>query len=278
VNHTEDGFTTPDGVRLYTQAWSPDGRPRAAIFLIHGLAEHSGRYAHVAAYLAERGYAVHGMDLRGHGHSEGLRGYIDSLDVFIGDLYQYFKTVRTATGDVPCFVLGHSMGALLSLIFAGRYQSEVAGVIVSGTAVRIGSAVPGYMKLIGQVLSRIAPKAPLMPIEAGTVSKDPLVRVAYETDPFNYRGKIRARLGAELLAMGDRAREAAAGLTIPVLLMHGGADTLADPAGLAELDGLVTSPDKTVRLYEGLYHEIFNEPEKAVVLGDVAAWLDAHSG
>ncbi len=277
MNHTEERFKTPDGVQLYAQAWSPEGQPRAVIFLIHGLAEHSGRYAHVAAYLAGRGYAVHAIDLRGHGHSEGLRGYIDSLDVFIGDLYQHFKTVKAAAGR-PCFVLGHSMGALLSLIFAGRYQAEVAGVIVSGTAVRIGSAVPPYMKLIGQVLSKVAPKAPLMPIEAGSVSKDPLVRVAYETDPFNYRGKIRARLGAELLAMGDQAREAAARLTIPVLLMHGGADTLADPAGLAELDGLVRSTDKTVRLYDGLYHEIFNEPEKAVVLGEVAAWLDAHSG
>jgi acylglycerol lipase len=277
------GTIARDGVKLFTQAWLPDGETpdgalRAVVFLVHGLAEHSGRYAHVGAFLAARGYAVYTMDLRGHGRSDGLRGYIAHTDVFLDDLHAYFQQVQAANPGRTIFILGHSMGAVLALIFAGRHQAELAGVVTSGAVIMAGAAIPGYIKLIAQVLSAVAPKAPVQALEAGTVSRDPAVCAAYDSDPLNYRGKIRARLGAELLTMGPRAVEAARGLTIPALVMHGAADTLSDPAGLDLLDQAMTMGDKTVRRWEGLYHEIFNEPEQAEVLGFVADWLDAHTG
>lgn len=276
------GAITREGATLFTQAWLPDGvppegDPRAVVFLVHGLAEHSGRYAHVGAFLVERGYAVYTQDLRGHGQSDGLRGYIAHTDVFLDDLYACFQQVRGANPESKVFILGHSMGAVLALIFAGQHQAELAGVVTSGAPILAGAAIPGYLKLIAQLLSRVAPKAPVQALEAGTVSRDPAVCAAYDSDPLNYRGKIRARLGAELLAMGPRALEAARGLAIPALVMHGGADTLSDPAGLDLLARALPEGGKTVRRWDGLYHEIFNEPEQAEVLGFVADWLDART-
>ena len=277
MKHTTGAIMTRDGARLFTQAWLPDGAPRGLVFLVHGLAEHSGRYAHVGAFLAERGYAVHAEDLRGHGQSEGLRGYIESTDVFLADLDAYFQQVRAANPGLKTFIVGHSMGAVLALIFARQHQAELAGIVTSGAPILAGEAVPGYLRLIARVLSRIAPTIPVQALEAGTVSRDPAVCQAYDSDPLNYRGKIRARLGAEVLAMGDRALAAARGLTLPALVMHGGADTLSDPGGLALLDKAIPAGDKTVRRWDGLCHEIFNEPEQAEVLGFVADWLDARA-
>ena len=277
MKHTTGAITTGDGTRLFTQAWLPDEAPRALVFLVHGLAEHSGRYAHVGAFLAGRGYAVYALDLRGHGQSEGLRGYIEHTDVFLADLDAYFQQVRTANPGLKTFILGHSMGAALALIFAGQHPAVLAGIVTSGAPILAGAAVPGYLRVIARVLSRIAPQMPVQALEAGTVSRDPAVSAAYDFDPLNYRGKIRARLGAEVLAMGDRALATARGLTLPALVIHGGADTLSDPRGLALLDEAIPAADKTVRRWDGLYHEIFNEPERAEVLGVVADWLDARA-
>jgi alpha-beta hydrolase superfamily lysophospholipase len=273
MNHSTGNYRTPDGAVLFTQQWLPEGVPQAAVFLIHGLAEHSGRYQHVAAFLTARGYAVYTMDLRGHGQSEGLRGHIDNFEVFLDDLSAYFRQIETQTGG-PWFVLGHSIGATLSTIFVSRHQDRLAGMIISGVALSPGESIPANVIKLSSLLSRIAPKLPVKALDAAAVSRDPAVQRAYDTDPLNYRGKIRARMAAELLRMLDVSFELLPQITIPALAMHGSDDLLVDPAGLDAVYSRVRSADKTRHLFEGLYHEILNEPEKDEVMGIIAEWLD----
>jgi alpha-beta hydrolase superfamily lysophospholipase len=277
MKHETGTYTAPDGVKLFTQHWLPPDDPKAVLFLVHGLAEHSGRYAHVAAFMVARGYAVYTMDLRGHGESPGLRGYIDRFTVYLDDLHGYLQTVKAAHPDRKVFIIGHSMGGVLSLNFTARYQSELAGMITSGAPLAAGEAVSPAVLALTKVLSTILPRLPVMALDAGTVSRDPAVREAYDNDPLNYRGKIRARLGAEIVALMDGARAGLRTITIPALAMHGGEDSLSDPASLPLIAEQIGSADLTHKLYDGLYHEIFNEPEQDEVLGDVADWLDAHA-
>jgi len=274
VKHVTGRHIAADGVKLFTQSWLPEGEPRAAIFLTHGYAEHSGRYAHVAAYLAARGYAVYAMDLRGHGQSEGLRAHIDTFETYLADLYAYFKTLPVHR----CFALGHSVGGVLALAFTARHQEDgICGVVTSGAALNAGDAVPGYLIAISRVLAALVPRLPILPLQAGDISKDPAVQAAYDADPLNYRGKVRAQMGRQILELARAVRREAGRITVPALVMHGGADRLISPTSADEIYALLGSADKTKRIYDGLYHEIFNEPERETVLADMAAWLDAHS-
>ncbi len=262
-----------DGLRLFVRGWRPAGEARAAVLLVHGYAEHSGRYQHVAAYLTGQGCAVHAMDLRGHGRSEGRKGYIGSYQTLLEDLGGYFRTVRAERAGQAHFVLGHSVGGALALLFAAQHQEELSGVIASAAALSAGEAIPAYLIAAVRLLSRVAPRLPLIPLEAGTISKDPAVQAAYDADPLNYRGRVYARTGAQLLALAEAARRAIPQISIPALVLHGGADSLIDPGGTEEIYGLLGSVDKTCRIYEGLCHEIFNEPEREEVLREVVDWL-----
>ncbi|MFC1959517.1 alpha/beta hydrolase [Chloroflexota bacterium] len=276
MQHVTGQFQTQDGVSLFTQHWLPDGQTKAVLFLIHGLAEHSGRYAHVAATMTARGYAVYAMDLRGHGQSPGLRGYIDSYETFLDDLAGYFTEVQAMNPNKAIFVLGHSMGGALTLSFTARHQDQLAGAITSGALLTAGDSVSPILVALVDIVARVAGKLPVMTIEAGATSRDPAAVRAYDEDPYVYRGRIRARLGAALAKLMADAQSGLAGITIPVLAMHGTADTLSDPASLDIIEREMPPAQRTCIRYEGLYHEIFNEVEKEQVMSDVAGWLEAH--
>ncbi|MBN1963250.1 MAG: lysophospholipase [Anaerolineae bacterium] len=276
MRHTTGTFSTADGTPLFTQAWLPEGEPRAAILIVHGIGEHSARYAHVAEFLVGQGDAAYTLDQRGHGQSGGLRGYVGSVDLLLDDLYAYFQTIRAANPGRKLFLLGHSMGAMLALCFTAQHQAEMAGLITSGAVLIPGGTFPAYQKLLARLLGAVAPKLRLMALEGGMVSKDPAVREAYDTDPLNFHDKTYARTGSELLRLMTSARAAARQITIPALALHGSEDVLGHPDSLDLLYDLLPTVDKTKRLYVGLYHEVFNEPERDQVFADVAAWLAAH--
>ncbi len=277
MQHRTGMLAAGDGQELFVQCWLPDaGEPKAVLFLIHGLAEHSGRYEHVGRFMADRGYGVYAMDLRGHGRSPGLRGYIDHYETYLADLDRRFQQVLAENPGRKMFVIGHSMGGALALAFTARHQADQAGVITSGALIVSAVPVPPAAIAVNSILARVLPKLPLMALDGTAVSRNPAVREAYDSDPLNYRGKIRARLGQQLFALADDARRGLPTITIPILAMHGTADRLTSPAGLDIIEREIASADKTCRRYEGLYHEIFNEPEQVQVLGDVAGWLDRH--
>jgi acylglycerol lipase len=272
--HSESRLEGAGGVEIFWQAWQPPA-VRAVVVLAHGASEHSGRYAWTAARLAERGYATYAPDHRGHGRSAGPRAYIDRMDNVVADLDRVVDLAAAAHPDVPLFLLGHSMGGAVALSYALEHQDKLDGLVLSAPLAAL-EAAPAWQRAAGRVLSVVAPKLGVVPIDSTSVSRDPEVVRDYDEDPLNFHGKLPARSVAELSAAIDGFPDGATRLTLPVLVMHGTADTLVPPAATDMLEARLGSEDKSVIRYDGLYHELLNEPERDRVLGDIADWLDRH--
>lgn len=275
----ESGFFSANGVKIFEQRWAPEGGPKAAVLLVHGYAEHSERYAHVAEALTGRGYAVEAFDLRGHGRSEGRRVLVRSLDEHLADLDGMLARVRQRYPALPVFLLGHSMGGAIVTLFTIRRTPDVRGVVLSGPGISSPKKTPRAIQGLLLVIGRLFPRLGLRKLEAGEVSRDPEVARRYDSDPLVYRGKMPAGTLAALIRAGREIHARMEEFSAPsLLLLHGSADSLTDPEGSRELAERASSPDKELKLYEGLYHEVFNEPERNRVLADLVAWLDARRG
>ena len=278
VTHTEGTFTGAAGHEISWQAWDPvdAAATKALVVLVHGLHEHSGRYAHVAERLNRSGYAVHTLDHEGHGRSGGTRGNVGSMSGVLEDLHRVRTEAVAEHPGVPVFVLGHSMGGLVALDYVtSRGQDGLAGLVVSGPAIDT-SAANAVQRRIAPLLGRLLPNAGVLLLGASNVSRDPAVVAEYEQDPLNHNGKVRAVTGAEMMLAADRVVDRLPSLTLPVLAMHGTEDRLVPKAASELVHARAGSADNTLKLYDGLYHEVFNEPEKEQVLDDLVAWLDAH--
>jgi len=258
--------------RIHTQTWLPDGEARASVVIAHGAGEHLGRYEHVAARLNAEGYAVHALDHRGHGRSEGPRALIDRIDNAVEDLDQL--VVKVADGQ-PVFLLGHSMGGTIALKYAIAHQERLVGLVLSSPLAALEAASPAT-RLAARVLSAAAPRLGVIAVDASAVSRDPEVVRAYETDPLVHHGKLPARTVAELASAVESFPATVGAITVPTLIMYGTADQLVPPEGSAMLGQRIGSADKTVKPYNGLYHEILNEPEQQQVLDDLVEWLRTH--
>lgn len=274
TTHVEGRFTGAAGGQIYWQGWEPAGEPAGIVVISHGFAEHSGRYAHVAARLATEGYACYALDHRGHGQSEGVQGNIHRMTGVCADLGRLIALAGERHDGLPLVLLGHSLGGLIALDYVtSGDQSALSGLILSG-AVMVPSVGSKMERLAAKVLSSLTPNLGLVPpLDSSTISRDPAVVAAYDADPLNYRGKISARVGAEALAAIDRVTARLSTITLPVLVLHGTEDQLSQPSGSQLVADRVASQDVTLTLHDGLYHEIFNEPEQQVVLDEVVAWL-----
>ncbi|HOU13399.1 MAG TPA: lysophospholipase [Anaerolineae bacterium] len=269
-----DGFL--QGVRnakIYYQAWLPETECKAVLLIVHGLAEHCGRYMNVVNHFVPLGYAVYGLDHIGHGKSEGARVYVDRFTDYTDTLKRYFDAIRLEHPDKPVFLVGHSMGGLIGALYLLEHQNELAGAVLSGPLVKMAGDISPMVVFMGKLLSVLMPKTGLTALAAEGISRDPAVVQAYVNDPLVYTGKITARLAGELVAATQRITAEAAKITLPLLIVQGSEDKLVDPAGAKLLYDTVSSVDKTLKIYEGFYHEVFNEPGRAQVLGDVEAWL-----
>jgi lysophospholipase len=275
MRHSEGTFTASDGLTIFHQAWLPDDDPKAVVLLFHGLAEHSGRYAHVGARFVDAGYAVHAPDHRGHGRSDGKRAFVTSYDEFQRDLAQFRDIVEAQHPGLPVIVLGHSMGGNLAMGHVLDHQPGVRGMALSGPALKIGDSLsPAKIKLV-KLVGKLAPGLRPEALEADAISRDPAVVAAYRNDPLVFTGKMSAGLGAALVDSMQRFPARYPELRLPILLQHGTADQLTDVAGTRALEAAAVNAQVTAHYYEGLYHEIFNEPEHEAVLADTVAWLDS---
>jgi alpha-beta hydrolase superfamily lysophospholipase len=224
-------------------------------------------------YFVPRAYAVCSLDTQGHGKSEGLRCYIDRFSDYIDDIKIFFDIVHQRHGDRKIFLVGHSMGATIAIAYAVQHQRDLAGLIVSGVSLKPGSSISPVLKRVVRLISFLFPKMGVTVLDATAISQDKAVVDAYVNDPLVYRGKITARLGMELLKTTDRLPSQIPAINLPIVIMHGTEDRLCNPEESQMLYDLVGSRDKTLKLYKGFYHEVFNEPEHLQVMADVEAWL-----
>jgi len=275
TEHVDGHFSGAAGGRIYWQGWTGPAEPRGAVVIAHGIAEHGGRYAHVGERLAAAGFPTYAVDHHGHGRSAGTRGNFDRMAGVVADLDIALRETGERHPGLPLFLLGHSLGGLISLEYATGDQSRLAGLILSGPAVEIAVGSKLERRAAG-LLSRLTPNLGVVPLDSSTVSRDPAVVSAYDSDPLNYRGRTRARSGAEILTTADGIVAKLSRLTLPLLILQGGDDRLVSPTSARIVAEHASSEDLTLNVYDGLYHEVFNEPEKDTVLDDVVAWLSRH--
>ena len=272
----EWNWKTSDGLQMYSKGWVPKGKPKAAICLVHGHGEHIGRYEHVAAALTEKGYAMLGFDLRGHGKSAGPRGHTPSYDALMDDITAFFDQIEARYPGLPRFSYGHSLGGNLVLNYALRRKPALRGVIATGPWLKLAFEPPASKVSLGKMMNKILPGfTQSSGLETAALSHDPAVVKAYENDPLVHE-KITARLFVSTYDSGLWALEHAAEFPLPLLLMHGTADRLTSAEASRQF-GEVGRKQVTLKLWDGWYHEIHNEPEKAQVFKVMTDWLDAHS-
>jgi acylglycerol lipase len=274
VTEASGSFAGAGGERIFWQSSAPDGPPRGVIVLVHGAGEHSGRYGHVVSRLVSEGYAVHAVDHRGHGRSDGPRAFIGDMDDVVADVDTLVDRAVAAHPGLPVFMLGHSMGGLIGLRYALAHQPRLAGLILSAPLVAIES-VPKPLELVARALSVVGPRVPLIAIDATLVSRDPAVVEAYRSDPLVHHGKLPARTAVQLADSVESFPGTVGAITVPTLILYGTADGLCPPAGSEMLAQRLGSADLTAKAYDGLFHEILNEPEREAVLDDIVAWLAA---
>jgi alpha-beta hydrolase superfamily lysophospholipase len=263
------------GVELYWQGRLPVGEATGVLLLSHGLGEHSGRYGNVVDALVPDGWAVYGVDHRGHGRSEGRRAYLVRYDDWLADFDAFRRQVAARHDGLPVFLLGHSMGGQIALAYALEHQDELRGLVLSAPALA-SNAVPQAAVPVLRALAKVAPTLRPAGIDPTKISKDPAVVANYRADPLVHHGHPTLGLSTALFGQFDVLPERARALRIPVLMQYGTLDELVDVSGFRRLESTWGSSDRTVHRYEGLWHEIYNEPEREGPLSDLREWLAAH--
>jgi len=266
-----------NGTELFCRSWLPGQAPSRVAVIAHGLAEHSGRYGRLAGRLVEQGFAVYALDHRGHGHSPGRRANIQRFGHVVEDLRALLGRAASDNAGLPVTLIGHSMGGAIALACALRHPQSQRQLVLSAPALATGESVPAPQVAAVRLLSALLPNVGALTLPAAALSRDPEVVRAYEQDPLVYRGRIPARTLAELFKAMKSFPDSAPHLRLPVLVLHGTGDTLVP---LADVEGVLARlgpVDKTIHRYEGLYHEVFNEPERDRVIGDLLDWLDART-
>ena len=277
IRRTESYFAAAGGRSLFRRAWLPP-EPQRLLVLVHGYAEHSGRYEHMGAWLAARGCAVHAYDHQGHGRSDGVRGHVRRFADLLDDLEIFLARVRDEHPELPAFVVGHSLGGLVVLVFVRERQPELVGAVTSGAALLVAGAPSGAPLLALRLLRRVAPRFALArPIAPEALSRDPQVGRAYLDDPLVFR-RMSVSLAAEMLDAGRRTLRGGAEVHLPMLLLHGEADPLCAAAGSRIFYERLGTGGSNLRIYPGLRHEIFNEPEQESVFADLLEWLREREG
>lgn len=277
----DDGWTeSTEGNRLFWRHHAPDREPRAVLLLVHGLAEHSGRYLHVLDHFANAGFDCWAYDYRSHGQSPGLRVHVSEFDEFLIDLEAVRRLVRTAQPDLSLFLVGHSQGGLIVLREALANPGGLEGIVVSSPFLGLhpDAAPPAALHMVANIVSTFAPKLMFSKVaEPSALSRDPAVPKAYIADPL-VSTTVSARWFTSVMRAHADSHARASSLSLPALIMQSGDDRLTDPA--ATRSWVSNAPADLVDYveWEGLYHEMFNEPEKEMVFAHVEQWLAARLG
>jgi acylglycerol lipase len=276
MKRIEGNFKSVRNLDIYYQGWLPEDEVKAVLFIVHGVGEYCGRYTNVVDYFVPLGYAVYGLDHIGHGKSSGDREVIRHFEDFTEPLKTYCQMVTGWQPHLPIFIYGHSLGALITLFYLLDYQADFKGAIISAPPTKIPENISPLTITMGKILSTIAPKTGILGLDTSGLSHDQEVVDLYNKDPLVFHGKITASISAGMLRAIIRVDDEANNLSLPLFILQGGKDPIVDPAGAKLLFDKVSSKDKMLKIYDGLYHEVHNESECNTMFKDLEIWLKEH--
>jgi acylglycerol lipase len=275
VKTSETSWTDTQGLKFFSRCWEPEGKPKAAVALVHGLGEHTGRFAHVGEAFSNAGYALMGADLRGHGLSGGPRGHTPSIEAYMQDIDLLLAQVRARYPGLPTFLYGHSLGAILALNYGLLRKPDLNGVIATSPALHSELEKQRVKIALAKMLGGVAPTVTVTnALDASKLSHDPEVERLYVSDPLVHY-KTSFGFAKATLAANRWALEHASEFPLPLLLMHGAQDTIAYPSSSQEFAAAL-GDKATLVLWEDMYHETHNELKKAEVLQTIIKWMDEH--
>jgi acylglycerol lipase len=272
---TEETFEGTGKLKIFTRSWRPEGKPRGTVVLVHGFKSHSGLYEWPATQLAQRGFAVYALDLRGHGKSEGERLYVDKFSDYVGDVAQLVATAKSREPGLPAFVLGHSAGGVVATLYALEHQKELSGFVCESFAHELPA--PDFALAILKGISHVAPHAHVLDLKDEDFSRDPAFVARMKSDPLIAHIGYPSQTVAELVRADERLKKEFPLITLPVLILHGKADKAAKPHGSQRFHDSAGSIDKTLKLYDGYFHDLLNDVGKEQVMADIVEWITVRS-
>jgi alpha-beta hydrolase superfamily lysophospholipase len=270
---TEETFKGVGDVGIFARSWRPPGKARGVVVIAHGFNSHSGQYQWVAEQFLERGLAVYALDHRGRGKSGGERFYVEKVADYVSDLATFVKLAKSREPGLPVHLLGHSAGGVIACLYAIESQSELAGLICESFAFQVPAPDIALAALKG--LSHIAPHTHVLALKNKDFSRDPKVVQAMNDDPLIAGESQPTQTVAELVRAGERLKREFPLITLPLLILHGTLDKATKPAGSQHFHDGAGSKDKTLKLYEGHFHDLLNDIGKEKVMADIMAWIDA---
>ena len=271
---TEETFEGTGGLKIFLRSWQPEGKPRAVIAICHGVNSHGGQYVWAAEQFVNSGFAVYALDLRGRGKSEGERFYVENVADYVSDVASTVRIAKSRHPGLPVFLLGHSAGGVVGCVYTLENPSELAGFICESFAFQVPA--PGFALAAIKGLSHVAPRLPVLRLKNEDFSRDPKAVEALNSDPL-IKGEVQPAITVAALVRADeRLREDFPRITLPVLIMHGTADKATVCQGSQFFYDTVGSKDKTLKLYDGHFHDLLGDIGKEGVMADIRAWIDKH--
>jgi acylglycerol lipase len=270
----EDRVTSSDGHELFIRSWRPETNARAVVAIVPGFNSHSGYYGWVADRLTANGFAVYAVDLRGRGRSEGERFYVEKFADYVRDAVSLVHLAKSREPGRPLFMLGHSAGGVVACIYTLEYPTELAGLICESFAHEVPA--PDFALAVFKGLSHVAPHAHILHLKNEQFSRDPNVVKAMNEDPLIAHETQPTQTLAEMVRADERLKQEFPLITLPVLILHGTADQATKPSGSQRFYDMAGSTDKTLKLYNGHYHDLLNDVGRETVMADIMSWLAAH--
>lgn len=272
-NVSESSFKGVGGLNIFSRSWRPEGQARGVVVIVHGFNSHSGQYLWVGEQLAATGLAVYALDLRGRGRSDGERFYVEKIEDYVEDVATLVRSAKAENPGVPAFVLGHSAGGVVSCIYTLDHQAEIDGLVCESFAYEL--PVPDLALSFLKGLSYITPHTHVFGLNNKDFSRDPAVVESMNDDPL-IKGESQPAQTARVMINADaRLREEFPLIKLPVLILHGTEDRATKPSGSQHFYEQAGSADKTLKLYEGHYHDLLNDLDKEVVMADIKDWIAA---
>lgn len=268
----EESIDGGGGLKIFVRSWRPASQPRAVVVICHGVNSHGGQYLWTGEQLAGHGFATYALDLRGRGKSEGERFYAEHVADYVGNVAAVVKLAKSREPGLPVFLLGHSAGGVVSCTYTLDNQAELTGLICESFAYQVPA--PGFVLSIIKGLSSFLPRLPVLKLKNEDFSRDPKAVQALNNDPLIANEAQPAKTVAALVRADERLTKEFPKITLPVFILHGTVDKATKPSGSQFFYETAGSKDKTLKLYEGHYHDLLNDFGKEGVLGDILAWID----